>query len=83
MKFQIERSSDKRFLAKEPPVQGAIKEHKDGFYFWTKEFNTLDELLDLMESEEEDIVITRNSVYNRTKDIWPEYCIEIYDDYRE
>lgn len=82
MKFEIERTSDNRFLAKKPPVEGAIKEHKDGFDFWTKEFNTLEELLDLMESEEEDIIIKRNSIYKRTKDIWPEYCIEIYDDYR-
>lgn len=81
MKFEIERTSDLGFDGKKPPIEGAIKEYKDGFEFWVKEFNTLEELLDLMESEEENIFIKRNSVYE--KGVWPEYCIEIYDDYYE
>lgn len=80
MEFEIDRTSlfgpDYKNT---PPITGATKVERNGFSYWVKDFDSLDDILQLIRTEQEDIVI----LYNRDNENYPEFCIEIYDDYRE
>lgn len=85
MIFEIDRSSVWSIDPDNSPAEGAVfvKPNGDRRYgYWAMEFNTLQDILDFMEKEKEDIIITRNGRH-AVPDRYPPYCIEIYDDYRE
>lgn len=80
MEFEINRTS--LFCPgykNTPPITGATKVERNGIPYWVKDFDSLDDILQLIRTEQEDIVI----LYNRDDENFPEFCIEIYDDYRE
>lgn len=80
MEFEIDRTSlfgpD---YENTPPITGATKVERNGSSYWVKDFDNLDDILRLIRTEQEDIVI----LYNREDENFPEFRIEIYDDYRE
>lgn len=83
MKFEISRTSQMSFT-KEPPCKGCTKEytvvrlnHSFGYNYYTKEINSLDELLNFIKNEADNKVVIE---WNEWSNL---YEIEIYDDWRE
>lgn len=93
MLFEISRTSD--YSGNEKPVEDAVKCKEVAntplfgareIEFWTKEFNTLEDILNFIEKERNPVVISLRHVYmseeaRKSYDI--KYEIEIYDDWRE
>lgn len=93
MLFEISRTSD--YNGREKPVEDAVKckelVHSLSFRvykieFWTKEFNSLEDILNFIEKEGNPVVISPRHDYmseeaRKSYDI--KYEIEIYDDWRE
>lgn len=89
MKFEITRTSNLGFSREDRPCEGSepfvrtITSNNGSswnVYHWTMEINTLQDIIDFMEKQEEDIVIMKSNIHI---DGLPDYIIEIYDDYRE
>lgn len=81
MIFEIIRTTRWSNDKTNPPIEGAIFVEKDDSEFWSKDFDTIDDILELIDKEGDEIVIG-----NVTWDpycVHPKYFIEIYDDYRE
>lgn len=93
MLFEILRASD--YSGSEKPVEDAGKSKEVAntslfgareIEFWTKEFNTLEDILNFIEKERDSVVISRRHPYlpeevRKSCDV--KYTIEIYDDWRE
>lgn len=76
MKFIIAKTSDS-FRPSEEPIEGCKKEYdKHGDWYYTKEINSIKELLDISDIAGEIIVTKKDIMYELPK-------IEIYDAYRE
>lgn len=81
MKFEISRTSG----GYEPPCKGCTKEytvvkmpkHDFGYNYYTREFNTLEELMNFIKNEANNKVVIQ---WNEWSNL---YEIEIYDDWRE
>lgn len=76
MKFLIYKTSN-AYMPEEEPIDGCMKEYtRDGKWYYTKEVNTIEELLDLCNIAGQIVVNNYDVLYEKPK-------IEIYDDYRE
>lgn len=76
MKFIITKTSDS-FRPSKEPVKGCTKEYDEhGDWYYTKEINSLEELLEISDIAGEIIVTKKDIMHEKPK-------IEIYDAYRE
>lgn len=76
MRFIITKTSDS-FRPSEEPVKGCTKEYDEhGNWYYTKEINSLEELLEISDIAGEIIVTKKDIMYELPK-------IEIYDSYIE
>lgn len=76
MKFIIYKTSDS-FRPAEMPVEGCNKEYaENGDWYYTKEVNSLEELLEICNIDGEIVVSNKDFFYKKPK-------IEIYNTYRE
>lgn len=76
MKFIICKTSDS-FRPEEEPIKGCTKEYtENGDWYYAKEINSIEELIDLCDIAEEIVINNNDYFYKKPK-------IEIYDAYRE
>lgn len=76
MKFVICKTSDS-FRPEEKPIKGCKKEYnKNGDWYYTKEINSIEELIKLCNIAGEIVMSNNDYFYKKPK-------IEIYDAYRE
>lgn len=76
MKFIICKTSDS-FRPEEEPIRGCTKEYtENGDWYYTKEINSIEELIDLCNIAGEIVMCNNDFFYGKPK-------IEIYDAYRE
>lgn len=76
MKFRIYRTSN-AYKPEKPPTEGCTKEYnRRGDWYYTKEINSIEEILELSNIKTEIVISNKDHFYNLPK-------IEIYDDYRE
>lgn len=76
MKFIIYKTSDS-FRPAEMPVEGCNKEYaENGDWYYTKEINSIEELMEICNIDGEIVVSVKDFLYGKPK-------IEIYNTYRE
>lgn len=76
MKFIICKTSES-YNPEIMPIEGCKKEYdENGDWYYTKEINSIEELLELSDIAGEVVVTRRSFIYGKPK-------IEIYDTYRE
>lgn len=76
MKFIICKTSES-YNPEIMPIEGCKKEYdKNGDWYYTKEINSIEELLELSDIAGEVVVTRKDFIYGKPK-------IEIYDTYRE
>ena len=83
MKFEVSRTSS--WSAEETPCDNVTKEtticdepgRKFAYKYYTREFNTLEELMDFIKNEANNKVVIQWNEFSNL------YEVEIYDDWRE
>ena len=84
MKFRVQKTSDGAWSERAPCSNAHLtrytNEHGVEMAMWTRSFRGLSDLLEFVRNHDDPIIIEQNSFSDRRE---PEFCLEIYDDYRE
>jgi hypothetical protein len=88
MKFRVQKTSDGAWSERAPCSNAHLTKYRNELgvemAMWTRSFRGLSDLLEFMREQGAAIIIDNNLFHDVFHDEHePEFCLEIYDDYRE